>query len=223
MRLLILFILLIPIFSFSQTGTVKLKVREKNDKLNRGAWEYAWIYNTDTSYKQYSDIDKQKAFFDSLPADSYTVTIYSKFGNKEHQQNILIEGNQSIKLEFDIKSNPFTEYLDSVPLIDNLTESLVYSITWNMDGCFNWHSGWADITTKNGSYYIKTQNKDSVFTKVLPIYKIAYLGEIETRALTESPKVYCTDVYYYTFKLERELYTYRTSCFDLVGKLLDED
>jgi len=223
LRSLLLFILFVPILSFGQTGTVKLQVKEKSNKLNRGAWEYAWIYNADTSYRQYSAIDKRKAFFDSLPADNYTVTIYSRYGNKEHQKNIKIGTNKSIKLEFDTKSNPFIEYQDSIPLIEGLNDSLMYSITWNMNGCFNWRRGWADITIQNGSYHINTQHNDSIYQKVLPIHKIVYLNKIEKSALHEPYAIHCTNRYSYIIQLDRKVYKFQRSCFDLIEHLLTED
>jgi len=223
MRLQVFLLLCIPLLSFSQTSSVKLTVKEKYDHLNRNAWKDAWIYNVDTSFKQYCSIYKRKAHFDSLPPDNYTVTILSKYGNKEHQRNIHIQNGQNTSLVFNKKSNPFVHYKDSIPLIKKLTDSSLYSITWEMNGCFNWQSGWADIHKQNNKYLIRVKYNDSIYEKELPLDRIEYLYEREIDALKEPTMIHCTNRYSYTIQLDRRVYTFHRGCFDLVERLLTID
>lgn len=222
MRLLIFTLILAPLFCWGQNGVVQVKIKEKHNKLNRNTWEYAWIYNSDTSYKQNSSIHKRKAEFDSLPKDTYTVSIYSKYGSKLHQKGLIVS-NSKKSITFDTKDTPFTYYRDTFPLVSLVSDSTVLRISWNMNGCFNWRSGWADIKIIDDRYFIKTYYNDSIYSQELSPDNIDYLLQIEFSGLTEEVYYICTNRYTYTFLLENKLYTFRRGCLDIVAKLLSKN
>jgi hypothetical protein len=223
LRALIFFILLVPIFSFSQTATVKLHVKEKSNKLNRGAWKYAWIYNADTSYKQYSDIDNRKAFFDSLLPDNYTISIHSKYGNKRHLNDIKIQINEKKKLVLNTKSSPFREYKDTVPLSSKIQENDTFSIQYSITQCRNTIGqtsyGWADIYKNDSNFYMRYSIVDSTNTVKLSYEQIRKLMRAEKNLLKENISFFNGD-YKYAIRLNNTIYEDRHACFDIIKDIL---
>ena len=181
MRILIHLVILISFQSFGQNSTVELQIKEKHNKLNKGAWEYAWIYNADTTYRQYSEINKRRASFDSLPSDTYTVTIHAKYGGKKHKKNIEIKINHDTSLIFNTKAYPFKKYKGSVPLSSTIKNGDTYSIQYTLNMCRNamgfTYSEWADITKSNDQYKIRYSDADSSIVKELTIQQVQKLIE----------------------------------------------
>jgi hypothetical protein len=220
MRLLLFLLFCTPILSYGQTSSVTVTIKEKYDHLNRNAWEDAWIYNADTSYKQYSNIHKRKAHFDSLPPDSYTVTIYSKYGNKEHKRDIEIKANTNNELEFDNRPEHFNTYTDTIPLLTSIKLGDTLNISWEMSGCFSFDAGWADIYKQGNNYFIRFPHKDSIEQRELNSKLISEITQAELHTLMNHPDfIISTNRYNYTFHLNNEVYSFRNDAFTLQDSL----
>lgn len=212
----------IPLLSLGQSSSVTVTVKGKYDHLNRNSWATAWIYNSDTSYKQYSQIYKRKAHFDSLPDDNYTVTIYSKYGTKDHN-TLTIETNSKKTYKLKSRPKPFIRYKDTIPLLCRLKSDDTLNINWSINGCFNFDNNWYDIYKLDTNYYVRFTHQDSILEKKLNSEITDKIIQAEHHKFRGGPPITpSTNRDYYIFHFNNEVYRFRNDALSLAYSIYKE-
>lgn len=222
MRLVLFLLLANPIIGFAQNGAVELRVKEKQNSINKNVWSYAWIYNTDTSYKKYSTITNKRGHFDSLPNGKYTVTIYSSYGTKVHK-GLTIDDNFKKTYKLIFRPKPFIRYKDTIPLMTQLKSGDTLSISWTMNGCFSFDQSWYDIYKLDCNYFIRFSHKDTIVQRELKTIIADRIIRAEYNTLKGSPPIsISTNRDYYTFHFNNEVYRFRDDGLGLQGTIKKE-
>ncbi|MEY2924240.1 MAG: hypothetical protein RLZZ337_788 [Bacteroidota bacterium] len=221
MRIVAVALLILSLSAQAQYASVKVKIKKANT-INKVYWETVYIYNQDTSYIYHAYPFHKTVSFDSVPTDTYHLALFSNLGKKIIKQLVVNEA-KTYFVQFSEHKKFYTKYKGKTPFISQLNLGDTMSIYFNMEGCFGGYSGWADIYLNTDSYYIRYWQKDSIQNQEMDSTQMATLLKFEEGELKPRVNQFtCTNRYYYTIEYNRNFYTAKRDCYDLIKELTKE-